>query len=238
MAKKLKDYGWEYVEVDIRWFVENDKAGGYNQTNPIYDYDAYGRYTPAPNRFPSAANGVGFKALADSIHKMGLKFGIHIMRGVPKLAVNNKMPIYGTSYTCNQIYKTDSLCTWLGDNYSIDCTKPGAQEYYNSIFNLYASWGVDFIKIDDLSRPYHDGEIWLIRKAIDQCERPIILSMSPGKTPIEKASSCQQNANMWRMMDDYWDLWSDLQNEFDLAAQWAPYSRPGNYPDCDMLPLG
>lgn len=238
MAKKLKDYGWEYVVVDIRWFVENDKAGGYNQTNPIYDYDAYGRYTPASNRFPSAVNGVGFKALADSIHKMGLKFGIHIMRGVPKLAVNNKMPIYGTSYTCDQIYKTDSLCTWLGDNYSIDCTKPGAQDYYNSIFNLYASWGVDFVKIDDLSRPYHDGEIWLIRKAIDQCGRPMVLSMSPGKTPIEKASSCQENANMWRMMDDYWDLWSDLQNEFDLAAQWASYSRPGNYPDCDMLPLG
>ena len=68
MAQKLAAYGWEYIVVDIRWFVENDKAGGYNQTNPIYVYDEYGRYTPALNRFPSAANGVGFKALADYVH--------------------------------------------------------------------------------------------------------------------------------------------------------------------------
>ena len=63
LAKNLKEYGWEYVVVDIRWYVENDKAGGYNQTNPIYDYDEWGRYIPAPNRFPSSVDGNGFKPL-------------------------------------------------------------------------------------------------------------------------------------------------------------------------------
>lgn len=159
MAANLKKYGWQYIVVDIRWFVENDKAGGYNQTNPRYVMDEYGRYQPAVNRFPSAANGQGFKALANYIHSKGLKFGIHIMRGVPVQAVNKKLPIKGTNITADQIYTTDLQCRWLKDNYTVVATKSGAQEYYNSIMELYASWGVDFIKVDDLSRPYHEGEI-------------------------------------------------------------------------------
>lgn len=232
----LLERGWNYVIVDIRWYT-NDTGFWYN-TSAAYTMDANGRYFPNTSRFPSAKNGVGFKALADSLHKMGFKFGIHIMRGVPKKAVEEKCPILGTSYTCDQIYNTDSICTWLKDNYTVDCTKPGAQEYYNSLLNLYASWGVDFLKVDDLSRPYHDGEIWLLRNAIDQCGRDIVFSMSPGATALEKWESCQKNANMWRMMDDLWDNWSDISKVFTLAKSWNQYRLPGNYPDCDMLPLG
>ena len=237
MRDYLKDYGWEYVVVDIRWFTD-DKNSYYNQSNPVYTMDEYGRYMPDTKRFPSAADGNGFKKLADDIHAMGLKFGIHIMRGVPKQAVIKKLPILDSEYKCNQIYNTDSLCTWLSDNYTVDCRKPGAQDYYNSIFKLYAEWGVDFIKIDDLSRPYHDGEIGLIRNAIDQCGRPIVMSMSPGATPLNKWESCQQHANMWRMMDDLWDKWSDIAAVFRLAENWNQYRIEGSYPDCDMLPLG
>lgn len=239
MAEKLAAYGWEYVVVDIRWFVENDKAGGYNQTNPIYVYDQYGRYTPAVNRFPSAANGVGFKALADYVHNKGLKFGIHIMRGLPKKAAEKKLPVKGTNgITCDMIASNDSACTWLRDNYKVDYRKPGAQEYYNSIFDLYASWGVDFIKIDDLSRPYHTAEIEMIRKAIDQCGRPIVLSLSPGETPVNKMEHVKEHANMWRTVDDFWDNWSQLNYQFEVCAKWAPYIAPGTWPDADMLPLG
>ena len=237
MRDNLKDLGWDYVIIDIRWYTD-DTGRWYNQSNPVFTYDQYGRYTPNTGRFPSAADGRGFKTLGDELHAMGLKWGIHIMRGVPKVAVQNKCPIQGTSYTCDQIYKTDTLCTWLSDNYSIDCTKPGAQEYYNSILNMYAEWGIDFLKVDDLSRPYHDGEIWLLRNAIDQCGRDIVFSLSPGATPLEKAADCQNKANMWRMMDDFWDSWSDLYKEFELCANWNQYRQPGNYPDCDMLPLG
>jgi alpha-galactosidase len=238
MASKLKPFGWEYIVVDIRWFVENDKAGGYNQTDPKYVIDKYGRYLPALNRFPSAAEGQGFKNLAKYIHAKGLKFGIHIMRGIPTLAVKEKMPIKGTKYTADQIYSTALQCEWLRDNYTGDASKPGAQEYYDSIMELYASWGVDFIKIDDLSRPYHQGEIELIRKAIDKTGRPIVLSTSPGETPIAKADHVQQHANMWRMVDDVWDTWPHITHLINVAQPWAPYIKPGTWPDCDMIPLG
>lgn len=239
MAKELKQHGWEYIIVDIRWFVENDKAGGYNQTDPRYVIDQYGRYQPAVNRFPSAKDNKGFKELADYVHGKGLKFGIHIMRGIPKKAVEDKMPIKGTNgITADQIYTTALQCEWLRDNYTILADKPGAQEYYNSIFELYASWGVDFIKIDDLSRPYHEGEINLIRKAIDNCGRKIVLSTSPGETPIQNAEHVQSHANMWRMVDDVWDTWPHITHLMDVCQKWYPYIASGTWPDCDMIPLG
>lgn len=239
MAQNLKDYGWEYIVVDIRWFVENDKAGGYNQTDPRYVIDEYGRYQPAVNRFPSAAEGAGFKKLAEYIHGKGLKFGIHIMRGIPKIAVEQKLPILGTDgITADQIYSTELQCPWLRDNYTIVADKSGAQEYYNSIFDMYAAWGVDFVKVDDLSRPYHQAEIELIRNAIDQCGRPIVLSTSPGATPIEAAEHVRDHANMWRMVDDVWDTWNHFTHLIKVAEQWYPYIAPGTWPDCDMIPLG
>ena len=239
MAKELKKFGWEYIVVDIRWFVENDKAGGYNQTDPRYVIDQYGRYLPAVNRFPSAKDGQGFKPLADYIHKKGLKFGIHIMRGIPKKAVEDKLPIKGANgITADQVYTTSLQCEWLRDNYTVVADKPGAQEYYDSIFELYAKWGVDFIKIDDLSRPYHEAEINLIRNAIDKCGRKIVLSTSPGETPISAAAHVSNHANMWRMVDDVWDTWQHITHLMDVAQKWYPYIAPGTWPDCDMIPLG
>ncbi|MFI0430581.1 glycoside hydrolase family 27 protein [Mariniflexile sp. HMF6888] len=240
MAEKLMGYGWEYVVVDIRWFVENTKRHGYNQSDPIYVMDEYGRYMPAVNKFPSAKNGDGFKDLADYVHSKGLKFGIHIMRGIPKTAVENKLPIKGTNgITADQIYSTENQCKWLKDNYTIVANKPGAQEYYNSIFELYASWGVDFIKIDDLSAPiYHKDEIELIRKAIDNCGRNIVLSTSPGETPVNAAGHVSEHANMWRMVNDVWDSWWHIKHLMEVSQDWFDYIKPGTWPDCDMIPLG
>jgi alpha-galactosidase len=240
MAEHLKSFGWEYIVVDIRWFVENDKAGGYNQTDPRYVLDEFGRYQPAVNRFPSAKDGNGFKELADYVHNKGLKFGIHLMRGIPKVAVENKMPIKGTKgITADQIYSPENQCRWLLDNFTIVADKPGAQEYYNSLFDMYAVWGVDFVKIDDLSAPiYHAGEIELIRNAIDQCGRPIVLSTSPGPTPVESADHVKEHANMWRMVNDVWDVWKDVPHLLEVAEGWYPHISPGTWPDCDMIPLG
>ncbi len=168
-----------------------------------------------------------------------MKFGIHIMRGIPKVAVENKLPILGADgVTADQIYSTELQCPWLRDNYTIVADKPGAQEYYNSIFDMYAGWGVDFVKVDDLSRPYHKAEIELIRNAIDQCGRPIVLSTSPGATPIEDADHVREHANMWRMVDDVWDTWDHFTHLIEVAEQWYPYISPGTWPDCDMIPLG
>ena len=238
MAANLKQHGWEYIVVDIRWFVENDKAGGYNEKDPIYTMDEYGRMMPAIKKFPSAADGNGFKTLADYIHSKGLKFGIHLMRGIPVLAVKNNCPIQGSSAKAADIYSDKLQCGWLHDMYTIDTLKTGAQEYYNSIFNLYASWGVDYVKVDDLSRPYHHGEIAMIRKAIDQSGHPMVFSTSPGATPLEKANHVMNHANLWRICDDFWDNWDALKPQFVRCAKWAPYVGEGHWPDADMLPLG
>lgn len=238
MAEKLKQHGWEYIVVDIRWFVENDKAGGYNEKDPVYSMDEFGRMMPAVKKFPSAAGGKGFKPLADYVHGKGLKFGIHLMRGIPVEAVKKNLPVHGSSAKAAEIYSDKLQCGWLHDMYTIVAEKEGAQEYYNSIFNLYASWGVDYVKVDDLSKPYHQAEIELIRKAIDQCGRPMVFSTSPGATPLEKADHVLNHANMWRICDDFWDSWKMLAPQFKRCANWAPYIGSGHWPDADMLPLG
>ncbi|MCG6187888.1 glycoside hydrolase family 27 protein [Maribellus maritimus] len=238
MAEKLKSFGWQYIVVDIRWYVENTKAQGYNQTDPVYCMDEYGRLIPATNKFPSSAENNGFKPLADYIHKKGLKFGIHLMRGIPVEAVKRNTPVKGTKHSAKDIYSEELQCKWLRDMYTVDASKPGAQEYYNSLFELYASWEVDYVKIDNLSRPYHQKEIELIRNAIDNCGRPMVLSTSPGATPLENAEHVKRHANLWRICDDFWDNWRYMAPMFELCKHWAPYSGPGHWPDADMLPLG
>ncbi|MBC6613021.1 NPCBM/NEW2 domain-containing protein [Hymenobacter sp. BT507] len=238
MAKNLKSSGWEYVVVDIRWYVGNDTAHGYNEKNPDFNIDQYGRFVPAVNRFPSAAGGKGFKPLGDYLHSKGLKFGIHIMRGVPVVAVQRKLPILGSKATAADIYSKEGQAAWLHDMYTVVAGRPGAQEYYDSLFKLYASWGLDFVKIDDLSEPYHAPEIEMIRRAIDKSGRKIVLSMSPGETPIANAQHAQQHANMWRTVGDFWDSWEQLKEHFDVCNRWNPYRQPGAWPDADMLPMG
>ncbi|MGO9482611.1 MAG: NPCBM/NEW2 domain-containing protein [Candidatus Kryptoniota bacterium] len=238
MADHLKRFGWQYIVVDARWYVSNPHVHGYNEKDPIINMDKYGRFVPAVNRFPSSADGKGFKPLADYVHGLGLKFGIHIMRGIPRLAVERNTPVLGTNITASQIYNTRQLCTWQDDMYTVDAAKPGAQEYYNSLFKLFASWDIDFVKVDDISRPYHKDEIDMVRKAIDSCGRQIVLSLSPGQTPIEDAEHVSTHANMWRIMDDFWDNWSQLEAHFSLFGKWIPFMGPGRWPDGDMLPLG
>jgi alpha-galactosidase len=236
MAQNLKESGWQYIVIDIRWYIENDKAGGYNESDARYVMDEYGRYQPAVNRFPSSAGGKGFKPVGDYIHNAGLKFGIHIMRGIPALAVKQNLPIFGTNLKAGDIYSTEGQCPWLKDNYTVDSKKEGAQAYYNSLFQMYAAWGIDFVKVDDLAG--HLPEIEMVRKAIDNCGRQIVLSISPGPARIEDAEFLEKNANMWRTVDDFWDNWKQLKPQFASCAAWAPYIGDGHFPDADMLPLG
>jgi alpha-galactosidase len=236
MAVHLKKYGWQYIVVDIRWYVGNDKSGGYNEKNPEFNLDEYGRFIPASNRFPSASGGNGFKSLATYVHGKGLKFGIHIMRGIPVIAVNKNTPIAGSKARAGDIYSTEGQCPWLKDMYTIVAGRPGAQEYYNSLFALYASWGVDFIKADDLSG--RTKEIEMVRKAIDNCGRPMVLSISPGGDKPESIEFLKNNVNMWRTSNDFWDNWHQLKNQFEVLEKWSGLGVPGCYPDGDMLPLG
>jgi alpha-galactosidase len=150
--------------------------------------DSYGRFIPSPNRFPSAVNGAGFKPLADYVHSKGLKFGIHIMRGIPREAVDKNLPIKGTPYHAADVADKTNAAKWEGmeDTYGVDMSKPGAQAYYDSIAQLYASWGVDYVKADDMSRPYQKPEIHALSIALKKTGRPIVLSLSPGPAPVEE----------------------------------------------------
>ncbi|KKI91975.1 alpha-galactosidase [Bacillus sp. SA1-12] len=241
IAANLKHYGWEYVVVDIQWYEPGAVSSVYRPFVPL-EMDEYSRLIPAVNRFPSAKNGSGFKALGEYIHSLGLKFGIHIMRGIPRQAVHANTPILGTHVRARDIAHPNSICPWNTDMYGVDASKPGAQEYYDSLFKLYAEWGVDFIKVDDIaaSRLYdiHLPEIKMIRNAIDKCGREIVLSLSPGPAPVEHAEELKANANMWRMTDDFWDHWDLLYAMFERCETWSEHVSPGSWPDCDMLPLG
>ncbi len=239
MAEHLLPYGWEYVVVDIQWY-EPESSGHEYRPEADLQLDDHGRLLPAPNRFPSAAGGAGFQPLGNYIHAKGLKFGIHLMRGIPRLAVKRNPPVLGTDVHAADIADTEDTCTWNPDMYGVDMTKPGAQEYYDSVFALLASWGVDFVKVDDISRPYHDNEkeIEAIRRAIDKTGRPMVLSLSPGATALTAGQHAAAHANMWRISDDFWDQWPELLKQFDRLRDWTPYRGSGYYPDADMLPLG
>ena len=153
MAKNLKAFGWEYIVVDIQWYQPTAVNHSYVPFAPLC-MDEYGRLQPAPERFPSAAGGAGFKPLADYVHGLGLKFGIHIMRGLPRMAAHRHLPIEGSDARCDEAANPNSICAWNPDMYGLRCELPAARDYYDSIFRLYASWGVDFVKCDD---PAHAG---------------------------------------------------------------------------------
>ncbi|WP_133013607.1 glycoside hydrolase family 27 protein [Clostridium cuniculi] len=248
MAKYLKEYGWEYIIIDIQWYAHN--AGSMRkkfQYIPFSDLeiDEYSRLQPDPKRFPSSINGAGFAPLAKYIHSLGLKFGIHIMRGIPRTAAHNHTKIKDCSVTADMIADPSSICGWNPDMYGVRNTSEG-QAYYDSLIELYASWGVDFIKCDDICNTniYPENqysarhEIEMLAKAIQKCGRPIVLSLSPGPALIDKAWHYEKYANMWRITDDFWDNWTLLKDMFYRCELWQNHVSEGCYPDCDMLPLG
>jgi alpha-galactosidase len=249
MAAKLKAHGWQYIVVDFLWSYANppiSRIGNPYQKQlqdgsyvPWLAMDKWGRLLPDPGKFPSSFPSKGFLPLAKYIHDKGLKFGIHVMRGIPRQAVFAKTPVKGApGVTADMIADTASTCAWMNHMYGLDMSRKGAQEYLNSLLDLYASWGVDFIKVDDISRPYHKEEIEGYQQAIVHCGRPVVLSISPGATPVAEAGHVSTQANMWRMADDFWDNWKEILAMMKYAQQWQGKGGPGHWPDCDMLQIG
>ena len=248
MAKHLKPFGWEYIVVDIEWYAH--KAGSQRDKYQYIPFselemDEYGRLQPDPERFPSSEGGLGFGPLASYIHSLGLKFGIHIMRGIPRIAAHLHSRIKGSDATADSIADPSSICKWNPDMYGVR-NLPEGQAYYDSLIQMYASWGVDFIKCDDICNTnlYVDNfysarhEVEMLAKAIAGCGREIVLSLSPGPALIEQAWHYETYANMWRITDDFWDHWDGLKDMFHRCELWQAHVSKGCYPDCDMLPLG
>ncbi len=239
LAKYLKPYGWEYIVVDIQWYQPTAVNHAYEPFAAL-TMDEYGRLQPAVNRFPSSANQQGFAPLAAYVHSLGLKFGIHIMRGLPRMAAHLHLPIFGSTHKCDEVANPNSICAWNPDMYGLRCDTAAARDYYDSIFRMYAEWGVDFVKCDDIAReyPHCRREIEVISEACRNCGRDIVLSLSPGPAPIEQAEHLKRYANMWRITDDFWDDWQLLKGMFERAEKWCIHAGAGHWPDADMLPVG
>jgi hypothetical protein len=241
MQAHLLPVGWDTIVVDFRWYdpqpTGDDRLLNKIRVGAALAADEYGRLLPAPNRFPSATNGTGFKPLADRLHAMGLKFGIHVMRGIPRQAVLANTKILGGQFTAADVGDTNDQCVWCPDMFGVRASAAG-QAWYDSCVQLWASWGVDYIKVDDLSAPYHAAEIEMIHRALGQVGRAIVFSTSPGETPVSQAAHIAANANLWRISGDFWDRWPKLNQQFDLLAQWQGAGALGHWPDADMIPLG
>ncbi|MFY9854636.1 MAG: glycoside hydrolase family 27 protein [Terracidiphilus sp.] len=244
----LKQFGWQYAVIDEGWYMENPFGADLAERN--YLLDANGILIPVASRFPTAADGAGFKPLADWVHAQGLKFGIHIVRGIPRQAVKENLPIAGSKFHAADAADTAETCPWDDGNYGVADNAAG-QAYYDSMLKLYAGWGLDYIKVDCISdHPYRPTEIRQIAKAIRKTGRPIVLSLSPGPTQLEHAAEVAELAQMWRISDDHWDGWTfprkpngdvwpyGTREEFDLLGKWFMHTREGAWPDADMLPFG
>jgi hypothetical protein len=244
----IKEYGWQYAVIDEGWYMENPFAGSVGEKK--YFWNGNGILIPVANRFPSSAGGAGFKPLADWVHKQGLKFGIHIVRGIPRQVVDQNLPIAGTGFHAADAADKNSPCPWDEGNWGVADNAAG-QAYYDSMLKLYAGWGLDYIKVDCISdHPYRITEIKQVAEAIRKTGRPIVLSLSPGPTALEHAAEIADYAQMWRISDDHWDVWTaehkpgagefpfGIGDAFDRLAKWEVYVRPGNWPDEDMLPWG
>ena len=246
LKTNFQPLGWDTVVVDFRWY--DALADGMRVQDPEgVVLDEFGRCLPAPNRFPSAANGAGFKPLADQIHALGLKFGIHIMRGIPRRAVEQNLPIAGSKFTAAQaalpVGDPNRECVWNHDMYGVDASTAAGQAWYASIARQYAAWGLDYIKCDDIAnlqrgKFYDASEIEALSTALRHSGRSIVLSLSPGATPVNAAPHVARFANLWRISGDFWDKWPALNHNFDLFAAWSPDAAPGHWPDGDMIPFG
>jgi len=234
----LQPFGWNTVVIDYRW---------YEPGQPI---DANGRYLPARSKYPSATGDTGFTSLAEGIHAAGLKFGIHIMRGVPRVAYDANLPIANSSYTTRDAGNPNDACPWDNHMWGVRGDTEAGQAWYDALFAQYAAWGVDFVKIDDMlnntTREFHQAESEAIRRAVDKTGRSMVISFSPGPDEPSwlprSASTLNQTANMWRVVNDFWDYnaLTDLNGVFVEASTWQGVEglTPGHWPDLDMLPLG
>lgn len=235
LADKYLPFGYEYFVIDNGWFGEYKLRPGtiYSLERHASDVNIneFGLLQPSACYFPN-----GFLELINKCHAKGLKFGLHLMRGIPRKAVELNLPIKGTDYHARDIADTVNICNWCHYNYGVDMSKPGAQAFYNSLIDQLAAWGVDFIKVDDIV-PY-PKEIEALVHAVKQCGRDMVISLSPGdRAPVEYIDVYKQ-ANMLRVTGDVWDTQSDIDKCFTAWKKWSGYEIPGFWLDMDMIPFG
>ena len=234
---KLAGSGYEYFVVDIGWYGEYELKPGTILPSPKTKHaldmnlDGNGRPLPSKCYWPN-----GFAGLIAAVHDRGFKFGIHMMRGIPRKAVQSRAPVLGTGYTADQIADTSSTCKWCHYNYGVNMEHPGAQAYYNSVVGLLAEWGVDFIKYDDITG--FPDEVEAVANAIEASGRPILLSLSPGGDSRPEMAAAYRRSDMLRITKDIWDDQESIRRSFNAWLFWNDHAEPGFWIDLDMIPFG
>jgi Alpha galactosidase A/Alpha galactosidase C-terminal beta sandwich domain/NPCBM-associated, NEW3 domain of alpha-galactosidase len=239
----LADVGYRYVNLDDFWYQCPGSQGP--------NVDGYGRWVTDPAAFPPSGSIDGVQVVADYVHSKGLKFGLYVTPGISHQAVVLNTPIEGTPY-----HAADIATTTTERNYNchgmvgIDYTKPGAQEFINSWADQYASWGIDYLKIDGVGT-FDVPDIAAWSAALRQTGRPIHLELS-NNLSITGAATWRQYANGWRTSGDVecycgpgpngsgFPLtdWSHVQSRFNQVANWQPYGGPGGFNDYDSIEVG
>ncbi|XP_074309996.1 uncharacterized protein LOC141644384 [Silene latifolia] len=258
VSQRLRSHGYEYVVVDYLWYRKK-VPGAYPDSSGFDVIDEWGRMVPDPDRWPSSKGGKGFTEVAKKVHSMGLKFGIHVMRGISTQAVNAQTPILdttkggayvegGLAWRANDIGIKERTCTWMSHGFMSVNTELGAgRAFLRSLYEQYAEWGVDFVKHDCVFGADLDiEEISFVSEVLRKLSRPILYSLSPGTsvTP-DMAKKVGNLVNMYRITGDDWDTWGDVAAHFDVSRDFAAANMIGSsslmgksWPDLDMLPLG
>ncbi|XVF43883.1 hypothetical protein PTKIN_Ptkin02bG0076500 [Pterospermum kingtungense] len=258
ISNRLKPHGYEYVVVDYLWY-RRKVEGAYTDSLGFDVIDEWGRVIPDPERWPSSKGGKGFSEVAKKVHSMGLKFGIHVMRGISLQAFNANTPILDTSkgsaykesgrlWRAKDIGLKERACAWMPHGFmSINTKLEAGRAFLRSLYLQYAEWGVDFVKHDCVFGDDLDiDEITFVSEVLRKLDRPILYSLSPGTsmTPA-MAKDVSGLVNMYRITGDDWDTWKDVVSHFDIARDFSTSKMIGakgllgrSWPDLDMLPLG
>jgi alpha-galactosidase len=233
--------GYDYINLDDFWY---DCPGGQGP-----DVDSNGRWVTNASTFPPSGSTNGIEVVANYVHSLGLKFGIYVTPGISDQAVAAKSPIAGTSYTANEIADGDSENNYnCGGMQGIDFSKPGAQAFINSWADEFASWGVDYLKLDGVG-PSDTADVQAWSTALNQSGRPILLELS-NSLNINDGTTWSSLANSWRTGGDVecycgsngssYPLtdWNNVSARFNAAASWQPYAGNGGWNDYDSTEVG
>jgi hypothetical protein len=241
LAKTLKPYGYQYVNIDAGWSATSDW---------VIHFDQYGRQAPDPARFPH-----GMKYVADQIHALGLKAGIYLPVGLEIGAYRDgRTPIAGApGCTTKDIVYPDLRTTNGWDSaYKMNFASPCAQKFIDSYAQMIADWGYDFLKVDGIgpgsfkSGDNYDNraDVTAWRAAIDKTKRPIHLEIS-WKLDRGYAADWKKNTNGWRVDPDV-ECYCDTLVSWESAVKvrwndvpgWTPWAGPGGWNDLDSLDVG
>ncbi|XP_058079032.1 uncharacterized protein LOC131227277 [Magnolia sinica] len=258
VSKRLSSHGYEYVVVDYLWY-RRKVPGAYVNSLGFDVIDEWGRVIPDPDRWPSSRGGKGFKEVAKKVHDMGLKFGIHVMRGISTQAVNANTPILdtlkggpytesGKQWLAQDIGLREKPCVWMDQGFmSVDTDLGAGRAFLRSLYQQYADWDVDFVKHDCVfGQDLNVDEIHFVSEVLKKLDRPVVYSLSPGTsvTPA-MAAEVRHLVNMYRVTGDDWDSWADVETHFNVSRDFANSHLIGaeglkgkSWPDLDMLPLG